>query len=285
MRKFFKVLGVTLATGFMSASLVFAASYTEGPVSGGGTVSGKISFKGAQPAAKEFGLGKFPQPAFCEKGSSPHSHGKAGTRFRQDVRVNDGALVDVVVAIVGIKKGKPFKTIETKIVAQGCQFLVAEGEGPSRAVTVVVNAKKTGMKSVVKVKNLDSDPSDPKTAGGVLHNPHGYDVKKPLTKTIFNKPIPKLNQEITMKVKKTWFKKKNVFMKIECDQHNYMNVWALPVTNPYYAVVNEDGTFSIGDVPPGKYKIQAFHQELGFKTMDIEVAGGGTATANFEYGG
>ena len=278
MSKFFKVFGVTLAIGFLSTTLVFAAKYSEGPVSGGGTISGKISFNGAQPAPVEFKLGGFPQAEFCGK-----TKAKDGIRFRHDVRVKDGGLGDVVVYLETVKAGKPFTTTEAKFVSEGCEFLVAEGEGPSRQVTVVVNAKKTGKKSVIKVLNSDADPSDPKTAEGVLHNPHGYDVKFPLTKTIFNKPVPKKGQEITLKIKKTWFKKKEVYMKIECDQHNYMNVWAVPVQNPYYAVVNDDGSYSIGDVPAGKYKLKAFHQALGFQTLEIEVAGGGTATGNFEY--
>lgn len=278
MSKFFKVFGVTLAIGFLSSTVVFAAKYSEGPVSGGGTISGKVSFNGAQPAPVEFKLGGFPQAEFCGKADS-----KGGIRLREDVRVKDGGLGDVVVYLEKVKAGKPFEKITAKFVADNCRFLVAEGEGPSRQVTVVVNAKKTGKKSTIMVKNLDADPSDPKTAAGVLHNPHGYDVKKPMTRTIFNKPIPKVNQEITLKIKKTWFKKKEVFMLIECDQHNYMQAWAVPVQNPYYAVVNDDGSYSIGDVPAGKYKLKAFHQKLGFQTLDIEVAGGGTATGNFEY--
>ncbi len=277
MSKFFKVFGVTLAIGFLSSTLVFA-KYSGGPVSNGGTISGKVAFNGTPPADKEFGLGGFPQAEFCGKVKA-----KGGVRFRPDVRVKDGGLGDVVVFIEEVKAGKPFKTIETKIVAEGCEFLVAEGQGPSRQVTVVVNAKKTGEKSVIKVMNLDADPSDPKTAEGVLHNPHGYESKGPLNKTIFNKPIPKKGQEIALKVKKTWFKKGSTNMKIECDQHNYMNVWAVPVRNPYYAVVNDDGSYSIGDVPAGKYKLSAFHSTYGFKSMDIEVAGGGTASGNFEF--
>jgi len=277
MNKTSKVLGLALAMGLVAAP-AFAGKYAEGTVSGGGSIKGKVSFKGDQPGPKEFKLAQWPQPEFCGKFDA-----EGGVRKRQDVRVKDGGLGDVVVYIEKIESGKAFEKIETKIVADGCRFLVAEGEGPSRQVTVVLNSKKTGKKSVIKVKNLDADPSDPKTAEGILHNPHGYDVKGVLTKTTFNKPVPKKDQEITVKVKKTWFKKSESFMKIECDQHNYMNVWAIPVRNPYYAVVNDDGTFSIGDVPAGKYVLKAFHQKLGFQTMDVTVAGGAEAAANFEY--
>ncbi len=277
MNKTSKVFGLALSISMMSAPLVFA-KYTEGPVSGGGTISGKVSFKGAQPAPIEFKLEKWPQAAFCGKFDA-----EGGVRKRQDVRVNGGGLGDVVVYIEKIESGKPFKTIETKIVSDGCRFLVAEGQGPSRAVTVVVNAKETDKAAIIKVKNMDADPSDPKTVEGVLHNPHGYDVAGTLTTTTFNKPIPKKDQEIDLDVKKTWFKKSGAFLKIECDQHNYMNVWAVPVSNPYYAVVKDDGTFEIGEVPPGKYELKAFHQALGFQTVNVDVAGGASAAANFEF--
>ncbi len=276
MNKTSKVLSFALAMGLVAAPAF--AKYSEGTVSGGGSIKGKIAFKGDQPAPIEFKLEKWPQAEFCGKFDAVD-----GVRKRHDVRVKDGGLGDVVVYIEKIESGKPFEKIEAKFVSDGCRFLVAEGEGPSRQVTVVLNSKKTGKKSTLKVLNMDADESDPKTAAGVLHNPHGYDVKGFITKTTFNKPLPNKDQEITLKIKKTWFKKGESFLKIECDQHNYMNVWAIPVRNPYYAVVNDDGTFSIGDVPAGTYKLKAFHQKLGFQTMDVTVAGGAEAAANFEF--
>ncbi len=279
MSKLFKLVGLSVAYSVLSVSLVFAAKYSEGPVSNGGSISGKITLKGDAPAPKEFKLGGFPQPEFCGKTKS-----KGGMRLRQDVNVTGGGLGDVVVYIEKIAKGKAFDGVpEAKLVADGCEFLVAEGEGPSRMVTVVLNAKKTGKKAVIKVKNLDADPSDPKTAAGILHNPHGYDVKGVLRKTIFNKPVPKKDQEITIKVKKTWFKKNQTFMLVECDQHNYMNVWALPVRNPYYAVVNADGTYKIGDIPAGSYEVKAFHPALGYVKQKITVKGGADSAGNFEF--
>jgi hypothetical protein len=279
MSKLFKLVGLSIAYSVLSVTLVFAAKYSEGSVSNGGSISGKITLNGAVPAPKEFKIGLFPQAEFCGKVDS-----KDGIRFRQDVNVKDGGLGDVVVYIEKIAKGKAFDGVpEAMIVADKCRFLIAEGAGPSRIVTVVLNAKKTGKKAVIKVKNLDADPSDPKTAAGILHNPHGYDVKGVLRKTIFNKPVPKKDQEITIKVKKTWFKKSETFMLTECDQHNYMNVWALPVRNPYYAVVNADGTYKIGDIPAGKYEVKAFHPALGFVKQTITVKGGADTAGNFAF--
>ncbi len=285
MKLFPKLLSVTVALSFLSVGFASAESetYTTMAVSGGGTLTGKVSFKGAQPAPEKFEFAKFPQPNFCSKVGSDSEPGSGkGFRIRQDVKVTGGGLGDVVVYITDITKGKEFKQTETAITAENCQFLIQGG--PSKAVGVVVNAKKSGVKDpIVKVTNMDADPSDPKTVEGVLHNPHGYDIKDKISATIFNKPVPKKGQSISEKVLKTWFKKDDSFLKVECDQHNYMNVWALPVSNPYYAVVNPDGTFNIDQIPAGTYEVKAFHPKLGFKSTKIEVKASAATTANFDF--
>lgn len=271
MNRFVRLFGTTVAVGLLSATFAFA-DYAEAPVSGGGTISGKIAFKGTPPPPQKFDLNKFPQAKFCSQVDS-----EGTTRLRQDVKVKGGALADVVVYIENIEKGKPFKPETTKVVADTCRFLV-EG-GASKSVGVIVK------KGEISFTNHDADPSEEKSKEGVLHNPHGYEIKGAQSTTLFNKPLPKKGQTISEKIKAIAFKKEDSFMKVECDQHNYMNVWFLPVENPYYAVVGEDGSFSIGDVPPGKYKLVAFHPSLGFVKKEIEVAGGGKAAADFEFAG
>ncbi|MCG8023769.1 MAG: carboxypeptidase-like regulatory domain-containing protein [Candidatus Thiodiazotropha endolucinida] len=53
--------------------------------------------------------------------------------------------------------------------------------------------------------------------------------------------------------------------------------------NPYFAKVAEDGTFSIGDVPPGSYTIKAWHGMLKNKKAKVKVEAGGTATVDFTF--
>ena len=51
-----------------------------------------------------------------------------------------------------------------------------------------------------------------------------------------------------------------------------MQTWGLPITNPYYAVVGEDGKFELKDVPAGKYKLVAWHPALNkAKVMEQEI--------------
>ena len=269
MNRFVRLFGTTLAVSLLSATFVFA-EYAEAPVSGGGTVSGKITFKGTPPPPKSFELAKFPQPKFCGEVDS-----EGGKRLRHDVKVKNGMLGDVVVYIENVEKGKPFKFGGTDVHADHCRFLVQGG--PSQEVGVVMK------KAEIRFTNMDADPSEEKSKEGVLHNPHGYEIKGAQSTTLFNKPLPKKGQTIKEVIKPISFKKEDSFMKAECDQHNYMNAWFLPVQNPYYAIVGEDGTFSIGDIPPGKYKIEAFHPTLGFVKKEIEIPSGGKATVDFEF--
>ncbi|HSG05067.1 MAG TPA: carboxypeptidase-like regulatory domain-containing protein, partial [Nitrospiria bacterium] len=132
----------------------------------------------------------------------------------------------------------------------------------------------------IKVTNNDADPNDPKAATGVLHNPHGYAIKGPKSSTMFNLPLPEKGQSIE---KKVIIRQAGSHMMIECDQHNYMRAFFQPVDNPYYAIVGEDGTFSIDQVPPGEYEIEAFHPTLGTQTAKITVAAGGAVTSDFSF--
>src|SRR2546422_11430620 len=54
------------------------------------------------------------------------------------------------------------------------------------------------------------------------------------------------------------------------------------VDNPYYAVTDENGKFSITDVPPGMYRIKVWHEYLGEKNQDLAVAAKADATLNLD---
>jgi hypothetical protein len=54
-------------------------------------------------------------------------------------------------------------------------------------------------------------------------------------------------------------------------------------THPYAVVVGDDGTFSIDNIPPGKYKLIAWHPRFGIKKTKITVAAKGTVESNFAF--
>jgi hypothetical protein len=237
---------VTFAYGEIPVTKGRSSGYEEIVVTNGGTISGKVTFKGTPPPPKLHSLAKFPQSEFCGR---VDNDGK-GHRIQQVVKVGEGgALSDVVVFIEEIEKGKAFKFDGTDVQADTCRFLV---QGPSSFVGVV----KEGAE--FRVKNMDADPGDPKSADGVLHNPHTYTVYGASSRTIFNKPLPTKGQVIDYKFKRLDLKKSPVIF-LQCDQHNFMEAWFHQVKNPYYAVVGKDGTFTIDGIPPGEYELYAWH--------------------------
>ena len=48
-------------------------------------------------------------------------------------------------------------------------------------------------------------------------------------------------------------------------------------------VVDAQGNFSIDGIPPGKYKINAWHGTLGIQKGKVEIAADGTASIDFTF--
>ncbi|TLY21683.1 MAG: hypothetical protein E6K66_08760 [Nitrospirae bacterium] len=78
---------------------------------------------------------------------------------------------------------------------------------------------------------------------------------------------------------------KDGYYRLQCDQHEFMQGFFLPVSSPHFAVAKDDGSFEIKDVPAGKHKVVAWHPFAGKgKKMEFEVdvADGGTANLKAE---
>jgi plastocyanin len=66
-------------------------------------------------------------------------------------------------------------------------------------------------------------------------------------------------------------------VKVFCEIHRWMRSGVVVVENPYHAQVRRDGTFTIPDVPPGRYKLSVWDFDRGKRTVDVTVPAGGTA--------
>ncbi len=236
----------------------------------GGTVTGKVTFSGKVPPPKEFAFSKFPNENFCKKNSSKSADGE--TRLLKEVQLGSGnGLKDAVVSVRDINDKdwqKQFKNEPSqKVFAELCAFKPFTG--------IVVN------KGDFYVENLDADPDDPKSKEGVLHNPHSFDVLGAKSSTLFNIGLAKKGDTLQKTIKMRMAKKGSV-MRLQCDQHEFMQGWYLPVDNPHYAVAKDDGTFEIKNVPAGKHKLMAWHPIAGQVEAEVNVPDGGSVTANFE---
>ncbi len=244
MRKLIITLGLA---GLCTLPLTgFGAAYKESGVSNGGTVTGKVTFSGKDPAPKVYNITK--DNKVCG----------TGTRKIDYVRVNNGALTDAVVYLHKVKEGKPFpaELSASKIDQKGCEF----------------KPFLQAMKNSTKIAAISRDP--------ILHNIHTYEIIGRTKKTVFN-----VSQPEPSTVKKTVKLKRGTAMKVECDAHDFMHGFVFVAKNPYFAVVGEDGSYSIDNVPPGKYTIKAWHGTLKDQKAKVEVPAGGSATVDFQFKG
>lgn len=79
------------------------------------------------------------------------------------------------------------------------------------------------------------------------------------------------------------FPNPEMMVPLQCNQHPWMRAYVNVMSNPFYAVSGEDGTFEIKNLPPGEYTLAAVHERFGEKTMKVKVEPKQAAKAEFEY--
>jgi hypothetical protein len=73
-------------------------------------------------------------------------------------------------------------------------------------------------------------------------------------------------------------------VKTVCDAgHYWMTAYFVVMQHPYFAKVNDDGSYQIDDVPPGKYTLVAWHEYFGTQETPIQVKENQPTKADFEY--
>jgi len=69
-----------------------------------------------------------------------------------------------------------------------------------------------------------------------------------------------------------------------CSIHENMHCIILVLENPYFAATDEDGHYRISDVPPGTYKLRAWHERLPADEREITVPTNGEVKVDFVLG-
>lgn len=82
-------------------------------------------------------------------------------------------------------------------------------------------------------------------------------------------------------IKKSYTFKKPCVAVILCNVHPEMSAYVVAVETPYFAVTAKDGSYTIKNVPPGKYTLKIWHEKLKGKPVEITVPEKGTVTQNF----
>ena len=80
-----------------------------------------------------------------------------------------------------------------------------------------------------------------------------------------------------------YFQSPETMMAIRCNNHPWMHSYLNVVTNPFSAVTNADGRFTIKGLPPGTYTLTAVHEQLGQRSATVTVAADGAVQQGFTY--
>jgi plastocyanin len=96
----------------------------------------------------------------------------------------------------------------------------------------------------------------------VLHNVRATEGNNKL----FNYAMP-----IKGHVVPTKLRKEGIY-KIGCDVHPWMRAWLLVLGTATYAITDENGAYKLEGLPPGKHKVKIWHERLGEKDQEIEIA-------------
>lgn len=224
--------------------------YEVAPVSDGGTLRGRVFLQGTPPPARIFHLIFSPNIDFC----SAISDGK-GNRLLKEFDVGaGGALKDVIVALVGVEKGKPFDHVPV-IDIEHCRM--------TPFVTPVRNGR--------PIRLINRDP--------IAHDVQAYSLKGAYTYAMFNKRM--LPQ--TEAAKKVRLRKGHYLFRTQCGVHDFMQSWGMAVGNPYFAVSGPEGQFEITDIPPGKYHAIAWHPHLSIQAKEVTVPPSGEVSVDFVF--
>jgi plastocyanin len=69
-----------------------------------------------------------------------------------------------------------------------------------------------------------------------------------------------------------------------CSIHANMSCVVLVLQNPFFAVSRENGTYSITNVPPGTYKLKAWHERVPVQVREVTVPDTGDVKVDFTLG-
>jgi len=81
----------------------------------------------------------------------------------------------------------------------------------------------------------------------------------------------------------TRFSQPAIMIPVRCNIHPWMEAYIGVVSNPYYAVTGDDGSFLIKNVPPGTYTLSVWTATFGTQERSVTVRAGESASVDFTF--
>ena len=70
---------------------------------------------------------------------------------------------------------------------------------------------------------------------------------------------------------------------VKCNIHNWMRAYFAVLKTSHYSVTGDDGSFTLPNLPSGKYTLTAWHETFGTQTQDITITGNEAVPINFVF--
>ena len=199
---------------------------------------------------------------------------QGGGTVEVEVKYNGAPVVEKLKVNKDVEKCGQEATIEKVVVGgnKGLANAVASVPGAKGGKAVKGVIDQHGCKFVPHVVVMTPGEIEIKNSDDILHNIHTYSTAN----AAINKAQPKFKKTMTEKFEKP------EMIKVTCDVHSWMLGWVAVMPHPYFGVTDQNGVTKIENVPPGKYKVQAWHETLGKQEKEVEVKAGQTAKVAFE---
>ena len=178
--------------------------------------------------------------------------GCKGSAASEQVVVDNGALANVLVYVkdgLGDRSFAPPSHV-VNIKQEGCRY------------EPHVAAVMTGQ----PVRFQDTDQT--------LHNIHSMSKQ--------NSEFNQSQMPNSQPLEKT-FSTPELMIPIKCNQHPWMQMYLSVLGNPFFAVTDKDGKFSLQGLPPGTYTIAAVQEKYGEKTLTVTVGAKDDKDISFTY--
>lgn len=115
-----------------------------------------------------------------------------------------------------------------------------------------------------------------RNADGTMHNVHAY-VGADEKKTLFNVAQPPGAADFERDPRETLG-----LVRLECDLHPWMRAYVVFSESAAFAVSDPEGRWSL-ELPEGTHTLEAWHEKLGKKTVEVKVEEGKTTEVKLSF--
>ena len=210
-----------------------------------GEITGQVAFEGKAPAKVRIRMDAV--PACVQANKEP--------RFTEEVVVNENnTLRDVFVYVKDGLGNRTFTPPAEPAVLdqQGCWYV-------PHVLGIMAGQK-------LDIKN--SDPTN--------HNIHPL----PVSNREFNQSQPPGAANLSEQ-----FARPEVMIPVKCNVHPWMKAYIGVVSNPFHAVTDDQGAFTLKGLPPGDYTIEAWQEKYGAQEQKVTIGPSESKAITFTFKG